>query len=215
MGRRSDAKQKLLATAFELFWENSYGGVSIDEICERAKVHKGSFYYFFPTKADMAVAACEDHWKARQSAMDRLFSPQVKPLERLSKWCDYVYQAQKDKSKKYGHVCGCLAASIGAELATQQEKIRTKAEEMMSRNIRYLESAIADAKQEGLVTDENTNAAAQRVHSFVVGAIVQAKIQNDVEVLHNLEPTVMAIIRAKMLVPACGLDSVFEGKDPL
>jgi TetR/AcrR family transcriptional repressor of nem operon len=215
MGRRSDAKQKLLAAAFELFLENSYGGVSVDEICERAKVLKGSFYYFFRTKEDIAVAACEDHWRARQSELDRLFSPQVKPLERLSKWCDYVYQAQKDKSRKHGRVCGCPTHSIGVELATQQEKIRTKAEEMMSRTVQFLERAIVDAKREGLVSAENANAAAQQVYSFVIGTIAQAKIQNDVEVLHHLEPTVRAIIGARMLVPDFGPDSEFEGKDPL
>src|SRR5882762_2877761 len=130
MGRRSDAREKLLAVAFELIWENSYGGVSVDQICDRAKVKKGSLYYFFRTKADVAIAACEDHWKTEQPELDRLFSSQVTPLERLSKWCDYVYQAQKDKSEKYGRVCGCPIASIGVEMATRQEKIRIKAEEL-------------------------------------------------------------------------------------
>ena len=77
--------------AFELIWENSYGSVSVDEICEGAKVNKGSLYYFFRTKADVAVAACEDDWKTKQPEMDGLFSSQVTLLERLSKWCDYVY----------------------------------------------------------------------------------------------------------------------------
>ena len=202
MGRRSDAKQKLLDAAFELIWENSYGGVSVDEICEAAKIHKGSFYHFFRTKEDVAVAACENHWETRQSEMTRLFSSQITPLERLSKWCDHIYQAQKDKSEKYGHVCGCLIASIGVELATRQEKVRIKAEELMLRNIDCLEGTIADAKREGLVAVENPNAAAQQVYSFVVGTLLQARIQNDVEVLHNLEPTVMAIIGAKTPVPA-------------
>ena len=202
MGRRSDTKQKLLDAAFELIWENSYGGVSVDEICEAAKVHKGSLYHFFRTKEDVAVSACENHWETGQPGMDRLFSPQVTPLERLSKWCGHVYQTQKDKSEKYGRVCGCAIASIGIEVATRQEKIRIKAEELMSRNISYLESAISAAKREGLVAVENPNAAAQQVFCFVVGMLVQAKIQNDVEVLHNLEPTVMAIIGVKTSVPA-------------
>ena len=202
MGRRSDAKQKLLKVAFELIWENSYGGVSVDEICEAAKVHKGSLYHFFRTKEDVAVAACENHWETEQSEMDRLFSPQVTPLERLSRWCDHIYQAQKDKSEKYGHVCGCPIASIGVELATRQEKVRIKAAELMLRDIAYLEVAIADAKQEGLLAVEDPNAAAQQVYSFVVGTLLQARIQNDVEVLHNLEPTVMAIIGARTPVPA-------------
>ena len=37
MGRTSDAKEKLLDVAFQLIWDNSYGGVSVDQICERAK----------------------------------------------------------------------------------------------------------------------------------------------------------------------------------
>ena len=87
-------------------------------------------------------------------------------------------------------------------MATRQEKIRIKAEELMSRNINYLESAISDAKREGLVAVENPNAAAQQVFSFVVGMLVQAKIQNDVEALRRLEPTVMAIIAATTPIPA-------------
>jgi len=152
MGRTSDAKEKLLDVAFELIWDSSYGGVSVDQICERAKVNKGSFYHFYGTKADLAVAAYEEHWKQKQPEMDRLFSPQVPPLERLSGLCGYVYQAQKEKAEKYGHVCGCPYASIGAEIATQDDRIRAKAQELMERSIKYIESALADAKREGLVT---------------------------------------------------------------
>ncbi len=48
MGRTSVAKEKLLQVAFDLIWQQSYGSVSVDDICERAKVKKGSFYHFFP-----------------------------------------------------------------------------------------------------------------------------------------------------------------------
>jgi len=202
MGRTSDAKEKLLDVAFELIWDSSYGGVSVDQICERAKVNKGSFYHFFETKADLAVAAYQEHWKQKQPEMDRLFSAQVPPLERLAKWCNYIYEAQKEKSAKYGHVCGCPYASIGVELATQDDKIRAKAEELMERGAKYIENAIADAKREGSVTVEDAKKSAQLVQSFVIGSIIQAKVQNDIEVLRNLEPTVMAIIGARAAVTA-------------
>jgi TetR/AcrR family transcriptional repressor of nem operon len=202
MGRTSDAKEKLLEVAFELIWDHSYGSVSVDHICERAKVNKGSFYYFFKTKSDLAATAYEEHWKAKQPEMDRLFSPQVAPLERLSNWCDYMYSAQKKKAAEHGHVCGCPYASIGTELATQDDQIRTKTQELIARTTKYLESAIADAKREGLVTVEDPKAAAQQVYSFALGSLIQAKIQNDIEVLKHLEPTVMAILGAKQAVLA-------------
>ena len=46
----------------ELIWEQSYGSVSVDVICERAGARKGSFYHFFPSKSDLAAVAIEDHW---------------------------------------------------------------------------------------------------------------------------------------------------------
>jgi len=202
MGRTSDAKEKLLEVAFQLIWDNSYGGVSVDQICERAKVNKGSFYYYFGSKADLAVACYDEHWKLKQPEMDRLFSPQVPPLERLSHWCDYVYVSQKEKSEKYGHVCGCPYASIGVEVATQDNKIRAKVEELIARGTKYVESALADAQREGLVPVRDVKAAAQQVYSYVLGAVLRAKIQNDVEVLRDIEPTVMAIIGAKPAVTA-------------
>jgi len=57
MGRVSDARQRLLDATIDLIWQNSYGAVTVDDICERAGVKKGSFYYFFPSKTDLVVAA--------------------------------------------------------------------------------------------------------------------------------------------------------------
>jgi TetR/AcrR family transcriptional regulator, transcriptional repressor for nem operon len=203
MGRTSDAKEKLLDVAFELIWDSSYGSVSVDQICERAKVNKGSFYHFYGTKADLAVAAYEEHWRQKQPNMDRIFSAQVPPLERISGWCKYVYEVQKQKAAQFGRVCGCPYGSIGTEVATQDDKIRVKAEEILGRSMRYVESAISDARREGSVGEEvDPKGAAQKVFSLVFGSLFQAKIQNDVEVLRDLEPTVMTIIGAKTVVPA-------------
>jgi TetR/AcrR family transcriptional regulator, transcriptional repressor for nem operon len=73
MGKSSDTKEKLLQVAFDLIWNQSYGSVSVDQICERARLNKGSFYHFFPSKSDLAVEAYEEHWREKQPEMDRIF----------------------------------------------------------------------------------------------------------------------------------------------
>ncbi len=197
MGRTSDAKEKLLDVAFHLIWDSSYGGVSVDQICAQAGVNKGSFYHFFGSKADLAVAAYEEHWKQRQPELDRMFSAQVPPLERLVGGAGAPTNGRR-KGRKFGHVCGCPYASIGVEVATQDDKIRAKAEELIARGTKYVESAIAEAQREGSVpVSDDARRLAQQVYSFVLGALLRAKIQNDVEVLRDLAPTVMAIIGAK------------------
>ena len=194
MGRPSETKEKLLQVAFDLIWNQSYGSVSVDDICARASVNKGSFYHFFPSKSDLAAEAYEEHWREKQPELDRIFSPQIPPLERLERWCKNICDRQKQKAEKYGHVCGCPYASLGMELATQDEKIRAKTQEMMDRSIRYIESALTDAKRQGLVSVVDLLGAAQRVYSMTLGMLLNAKIRNDLEVLQELEPTIMDII---------------------
>lgn len=185
---------RLLEVAFDLIWNQSYGSVSVDQICARADVNKGSFYHYFPSKSELAVAAYEEHWREKQPDLDRIFSPQNPPLTRLHLWCNNVYERQKLKVEKYGHVCGCPYVSLGAEVATQDEKIRGKAEELVERTLRYLESALIEAKLQGLIAIDDAKLTARRVHSLALGLLLHAKIRNQLAVLEDLEPSIMDLL---------------------
>ena len=125
MGRVSDAKQRLMEAVRELIWTGSYGSTTIDQICERAGVKKGSFYYFFDSKADLAVTAIDEEWQLRRLDLDSLFSPTIPPLERLRRYCDYGYRLQTEIRNKYGCVLGCPLFSVGAEVSTREEDTYT------------------------------------------------------------------------------------------
>ena len=197
MKTECDTRQRLLDTAIDLIWEQSYGAVSVDVICERAGAKKGSFYHFFPSKSDLTVAAIEEHWEKLRPDLDRTFSPQTPPLERLSGYCDLVHERQRQKKQKFGRVCGCAFTSLASELSTQDEKIRAKSQELMDRNIRYLESALRDAKREGSASLADARAGATRVQTAVLGMLLYARIHNDLAVLRELEPTIMDMIGAR------------------
>jgi len=197
MKKTCETKDKLLQVGFDLIWDSSYGSVSVDDICKRAGINKGSFYHFFPSKADLVVAAYEEHWKEKCPEMDRIFSPRVPPLERIHNFCQYIYESQKEKAAKYGHVCGCPYASVGSELATLDEKIRVKSEQLMNSGRKYVESAIADAIREGSVTVKDPVEAAQRLNALLLGMLVEARVQNDLKVLEGMESTILDYIGAK------------------
>jgi TetR/AcrR family transcriptional repressor of nem operon len=201
MKKTCETKEKLLQVGFDLIWDSSYGSVSVDDICKRADINKGSFYHFFPSKADLVVAAYEEHWKEKRPEMDRIFSPQVPPLERIHNFCQHIYEVQKEKAAQYGHVCGCPYASVGSEIATLDEKIRAKSEQLMNSGRKYVESTIADAIREGSVTVKDPVAAAQRLNSYLLGILVEARVQNDLKVLEGMESTILDYIGAKA-VPA-------------
>src|SRR6059036_3420876 len=101
MGRVSDAKERLMDAVSELIWTGSYGSTTIDQICEKAGVKKVSFYYFFDSKADLALTSLEQEWQRRRTELDSLFSPTIPPLERLRKYCEYGYKLQ---AEIYSHI---------------------------------------------------------------------------------------------------------------
>jgi TetR/AcrR family transcriptional repressor of nem operon len=194
-----ETKHKLLETATQLIWEQSYGSVSVDDICEKAGVRKGSFYHFFPSKADLAVAAFEDHWQQSRTKLDGVFSSQLSPLERLSKYCDMVYESQKCQKDKIGKICGCPYSSVGCELSTQDEKIRKKSQEIAERWCKYLEATLRDAGQEGLIEGKDYQVKAHEVFAYVTGVLLQAKIHNNLQPLKNLKSGIFRLIRVTEL----------------
>jgi len=187
----------------QLIWENSYGSISVDDICERAGVNKGSFYYAFKTKSDLAVAAYEEHAKNKRPIMDRIFSSQEPPLVRLGNYCDKTVDDQMEKYKSFGRVLGCPFVSVGCELSTQDEGIRKKTEEVAEHVVRYLTGAIRDAVAEGSIRTEDPAQLAKEAYYFVIGLLTQAKIQNDPETLKRLKPGFARIlgVRFEEVVP--------------
>jgi AcrR family transcriptional regulator len=102
MGRTSDAKERLLEAVIELIWTCSYGSTSVDQICERAGVKKGSFYHFFESKTELAVAGIEHSWNEHRKQLDQTFSPVIPPLERIWKSCENFQREQREALEKFG-----------------------------------------------------------------------------------------------------------------
>jgi TetR/AcrR family transcriptional repressor of nem operon len=197
MGRVSDAKQRLMDAVLDLIWSGSYGATTIDHICEKAGVKKGSFYYFFESKAELAAEAFEEGWKEKQIELDAVFSPTVPPLERLRKYAEFSFKFQSEIKSKYGRVLGCPHSSLGSEICTQEDKLGKTIQKIMSLKQKYLESAIRDAHAAGVVDAPDAVEKARMVLAYYEGLLTQARIQNDIELLRDTVKGIYAIIGVK------------------
>jgi len=197
MGRVSDAKPKLMKAILELIWAGSYGNTTIDQICERAGVKKGSFYYFFESKADLAAAAFDANWQVRRLELDSIFSPTIPPLERLQKYCDFSYRFQSEIKARYGKVLGCPLFALGAEVCTQEDLLRRKIQEILDYKCKYLESAVRDAHASGAIYAPDPAAKAKMILAYYEGVLTQARIQDDVEGLRNTASGIFAMLGVK------------------
>jgi len=190
----SNAKEKLTEAALALIWTSGYAATSVDDICAKAKVKKGSFYHFFKSKADLEIAALEENWQRSRQRWNDLFSPAVPPLQRLEDYFDFVIQRQGQLLEEYGSVLGCPLCSVGSEVSTKETGIRDKALEIMDRSVKYFESAIRDAHAEGLIVAPDAKTKAKALYAYFQGVMAQARIASNLQPLHELKAGAWALL---------------------
>lgn len=173
-------RQKLLDAAHDLIWANSYALVSVDEICKRAGVQKGSFYHFFPTKTALAAAALEEHWQDVQPKIAAILGAPTARAQ-LKALCAHIYEKQARSLRENGHVCGCPYATVSSELSGQDETLQQLGAELSKKFRGTMEQILRNAAREKLISSKGIAARAQEMHTYVIGAMMLARIQNSLD----------------------------------
>ena len=199
MGRTSNAKNQLLDAMVDLMWERSYGSLTIDMICERAQVKKGSFYYFFKSKLELGIAAMDHIWVDLQPKIDANFSPSREPLERLSIQMNLAYHKTKELAEEHGYVLGCPYFTIGSETCTLEPELIQKVNSLLAHFQRYFETTIAEAAANGDIEPLDTKEAARIIFNLYEGMLTQARMKNDPELLRDLPVATARILGLKAL----------------
>ncbi len=197
MGRTSDARQRLMDAAYDLIWEYSYGAITIEAICERAAVKKGSFYYFFESKSDLALTSIDAWWTQRKEVLNELFLSSVPPLDRLRQYLDFIAQRQLEYYDRTGQILGCPVYGLGAEICTQDERIKTLVRSVLQELGRYFEEAIRDAQALGQIEGNQASKKARLLLHFYAGVLIAARIENDPESVRRLSADGLELIGAR------------------
>lgn len=197
MGRISDAKDKLIASAVELIYARSYAAVGVQEICVHAGVKKGSFYHFFPSKRDLTLSALEYLREGlRERILKPAFSPDVPPLQRLDRLMEMLYRNQQKWFQAIGKVPGCPFGNLAAEMSTQDEVLRARLDSIFSETERHIETALKQACAQNLLPEIDTEAAAKAIFAYMEGLFMLAKTENNPERIRQLGKAAIGLARS-------------------
>lgn len=178
-------KQRIIDAASDMIWLNSFHSISVDEICKKANVQKGSFYHYFESKIDLALVCIDSHYEEAKPYFDAVFSPSLSPVERLNEFINLIIQKQRIKFEEYGVVCGCPFMTLGCEMTSQNSAVRDKINFVMATHKRYYESVVRDLVSNGLVPDSiDVSKKADELYGYANGQIMLARLYNS---LDNLE----------------------------
>jgi TetR/AcrR family transcriptional repressor of nem operon len=197
MGRVSDARDRLLQATAEILKAESYDAATVDAICARAGVRKGSFYYFFPSRTDLVVAALEEDWQRSRAHFDRAFSPLLPPVERLHRFFRLVHESQVDGMKRLKCIVGCVYTRVALSVGPEETPVREKVREVTESILRYLESAIRDGQERGKIRRGNPAGLARLVYEHVIGVLGVARVLNDLDSVAGMEARALALLGIK------------------
>ncbi len=112
------SKKKIIEAAGDLFWKNGYTKTGISEILKVTGLPKGSFYFYFKKKSDVAKAVIQYYG----SRILDLLRAIAKASDSWDSFCDsflHIYQEELADKQYYG----CPLAVVGMEIAFQEEEL--------------------------------------------------------------------------------------------
>jgi len=172
----NQSKERILAAAKELFLARGYAATTVDAICEKAELTKGSFYYSFDSKEDLGLAVLD--WSLRRSVQMLASGPHVRMTDPVEKAFAFLKHLEKCSPDLWS--AGCLLGSFALELADTNSR--------MQQAVAGMFQAVADNFAENLQpiaaesAGKQTQAASELADTLlgvVEGSIILAKAHRD------------------------------------
>ncbi|MFI2378321.1 TetR family transcriptional regulator C-terminal domain-containing protein [Streptomyces sp. NPDC018964] len=133
---------RLLTAGLELIRANGFNGCGVKEITDHAGVPKGSFYSYYSSKDDFAVAVLEHYWVSIERDFGKhLQDESLAPLDRVSAF----FRAMTEDNARRDFTVGCLVGNLALEIADHSVKARAKLAHIMDRWTARISACLREA----------------------------------------------------------------------
>jgi TetR/AcrR family transcriptional regulator, transcriptional repressor for nem operon len=174
----ADTKWKLTETALDLMLRQGYTATTVDEICETAGVSKGSFYHFFKTKQDIAVAALHKFFdEGMEDLMRGEYVNYADPIERAYGMIDYTAEIAPEHWRR-----GCLLACFANEMANTDTVLRDEVARLFREAERGIAEVLAPLAE---ITGRSPEDLARQYTAVIQGAIVLSRAYGNPELIRD------------------------------
>lgn len=192
---RNDTRQRLVQVGTEILSERGFTSTGLEEFLHKADVPKGSFYYYFESKAAFGYAVIDNYEHLWAQKLIRLLQdPAVPPLKRID---NYISEGVRGL-EKYAFRRGCLIGNMGQEMASFDEEFRGRIMKVFSSWADYLKNCLLEARMCGdLPSDFDVDEAARFFWLAWEGAVLQAKLERSVSPINCFRSVIFKYIFGK------------------
>ena len=172
----TDTRTRIVLAAMALFWEKGYQSTSVADLLQRAQLHSGSLYHFFPGKQDVLLAVLDLY---RGGIEEMLLAPAWKgvadPIERVFA----LLAKYRESIVRTACTYGCPIGSLALELHEPDPPVRARLEANFTAWVDAIERCLIDAGPR-LPAKVNRRALSIFVLTTMEGAVMLARTYRNV-----------------------------------
>lgn len=189
---KRDTKAEIITIGMDMISLQGYSATGIDAVLKRAGVPKGSFYYYFGSKEEFGLAVIDHFAGLYANIVDSFLKDEkLTPLNRIRKYLDTgLSRLTQNQCTK-----GCLVGNLGQELADQNERFRSRLDEVFRFWKEQIATCIEEAQRAGeLVLDLDPGVLAGFILSGLQGAMLRAKVMKSPQPMQDFIETLFATV---------------------
>lgn len=173
---KPNARSKLLDAALGTIREKGYAATSVDDLCARAGVTKGAFFYHFKSKDALGVAAA-DHWSQTTGELFAAapYHEHDDPLDRVLAYIEFRKELVRGETPEFT----CLVGTMVQEAYDTAPEIRDACWRSISGHAETLESDIGEAVKNYDVKGVDPKSLALFTQASIQGGFILAKAKGD------------------------------------
>jgi len=176
---RTATREELIKVGTEIIAQQGFNTTGINAILRAAGVPRGSFYYYFASKDDFGLAVIDHFAEAYASQIDSFLKDDgVAPLQRMRNYLE----AGMATISYCQFTRGCPIGHLSQELASQNEKFRTRLNAVFrSWKQRYAQCLDAARDAGEIPQDSDVDQLAELLLTGWEGASLRAKVARSIE----------------------------------
>jgi AcrR family transcriptional regulator len=115
----SEARQRIITTALDLFYRQGYLATGINQVIAEAGVSKNTFYYYFPSKEDLCVAYLQERHLIWMGWLQKKIDSYTNPYDRVLGVFEFL-----DSWLRGCNFRGCAFLNIASEVPDIDHRLR-------------------------------------------------------------------------------------------
>jgi TetR/AcrR family transcriptional repressor of nem operon len=191
MNTRVPTRDRIIEAATVLMWRDGYDAVSVDSICEAAKVRKGSFYHAFASKEALLNAAIRRVWDGDRLEIERIYSDDDPVEVKFRSHIEWFGISQRRLRARFGFVPGSfnMALGMGVPLSSLEFMRSARDEHFMA-----MRKVIQDVLAPGGVSAGVAAWLAEVIIHFIGGVLIDARLTNSLSAFDTLPESVLSLM---------------------